>query len=305
MKLHVACSVTENYAMPLCGMLSSFFKHHHDVPVNLHVFTGTISRKSEARLEQFIRKHGADYHQHTIPQDRFQDLQLHRKHFAKAVFYRFLIPDLVKDTDRILYLDVDLLIRRSLLPLFQTDVGDLPIAAVPDAWPSYDCKRLGIPEHLNYFNAGVMVMNLPVWRRDGIAASAIDFLLRHNGIEEKCRYADQDGLNAVLPGRWRILPEDWNFNIYHCSQDLKTMPENRRNILRSGPSIVHYADHRKPWLRNYGLPFQQEFLRNARANGFRYPHGLTLQTIWPWFLYRQHLRQLKTRYRQADIPWRA
>ena len=304
-KIHIACSIDEGYVMPLCGMLSSFFEHHRGIPISLHVFTDALSPTSRNFLEHFIFRQGADFHHYTIASDRFQNLHLQYAHFSKANFYRLLIPDLVKTTDRVLYLDVDILVRRPLISLFNTELGDYSLAAAPDAYPPADCQRLGIPEHLSYFNSGILVMDLPAWRRNHIADQALDYLIRHNGDKERCRYADQDGLNAVLQGQWHTLKETWNFNIYHCTVDPRNLSERRRELLREGPAIIHFADRKKPWMRNYALPFQQEFLRNARRNGIHFGNRLTLRTLWPRIQELRQLRQHKARYQQARCPWRA
>lgn len=301
MIIHIACSIDEGYVMPLCGMLSSLFMRHQGIPTRIHVLTGTLSTVAQTRLEQFMREQRADFHQYAIPDSFFQDQRLIYSHFSKANFYRLLIPELVMDVERMLYLDVDILVRRSLVSLYSADLKGHPVAAVSDAYPQGDCHRLDIPDHLGYFNSGVLVMDLPTWRRERIAVHAMDYLTQHNNDPERCRYADQDGLNVVLQGRWLALSETWNFNIYHCSQDPQRLPDSRLAVLREGPAIIHFADHKKPWKREYALPFQKEFLQNARLHGVRFRSNLTLANSWARFLELRQLRQLQARYRQANV----
>jgi len=305
MRIHIACTIDEGYVEPLRGMLSSFFIHHHGIPVSIHVLTGSISAGSQSAIEQFIRERGADYHHYTIPSNRFEEFSLHYAHFSKANFYRLLIPDLITTTERILYLDVDVLVRHSLSPLYSTDLRGFPIAAAPDAVPPLECKRLGIPEHLSYFNSGVMVMDLPFWRRDHIAEQALNYLLEHNGNPDRCRYVDQDGLNVILQGQWLPLSETWNFNIFHGLKTTRTLTPAQRSHLESGPAIVHFANNKKPWKREFVLPFQQEFLVNARRNGIRYKRPLSFKNFKIWFKETRKLRKQKSSYHLAGIPWRA
>lgn len=304
-RLHVACCITEGYVMPLCGMLGSFFNHHQGIPVTLHILAEELTPDSRTMLKRFIHEHGAEYDHHTVPAGCFRDLQLLYAHFSKANFYRLLIPELIQATDRVLYLDVDILVRRPLTELYMTDLGPFAVGAVADAYPPADCKRMNIPEHLGYFNSGILIMDLPRWRRDRIAQRATKYLVDNNGDEQRCRYADQDGLNAVLQGQWKPLPEIWNFNIYYCTVDPQNLSEVRRNLLKEGPGIIHFADRKKPWMTEYVLPYQQEFLRAARQHGIRFKRNRTLRTLWPWFQQKRKLGKLKARLRHFAIPWHA
>ena len=114
-------------------------------------------------------------------------------------------------------------------------------------------------------------MDLPAMRRLQITQKALQHLEKHNGDRDLCRYADQDGLNVAANGNWQRFPETWNFNIYHIMCDPSLLPEQRKRILTEGPAIVHYASRKKPWMRQFPMPFQREFLRHASDAGIQYP----------------------------------
>lgn len=303
--MHIACAIDEGYVQPLLGMLSSFSAQHRGTRVCLHLLSGPLTAASHRTLETFIQRQDVDYHHYPIPPRQFESLHLAFSHFSQANFYRLLIPERVTTTSRVLYLDADILVRQSLMPLYDTDLGDCPVAAAPDAYPPADCKRLGIPEDLGYFNSGILLMDLAAWRRERIADQVMAYLSQHNGNPQLCRYADQDGLNMVLQGRWHRLDESWNFNIYHCTVDPQQLSQSRRQVLRQGPAVIHFADRKKPWIRDYALPYQQEYLKAARRNGICFPNTLTIRTLWPRIQEHRKLLALKTGYRRARCPWRA
>ena len=300
--MHIACAVDDAYVAPLCGMLSSVFAHHRGPALVIHVVTDGLASAGRERLEGFICCHGAEVRFHAIPPGYFCQQQLIIGHFSAANFFRLLLPELMADVARVLYLDADILVRRSLEPFYSVDLQGNPVAATPDAWPEESCRRLGLPEAGNYFNSGVLLMDLAAWRREGIGATAAAYLAAHNGDPERTRYADQDALNVVLQGRWRRMSETWNLSVTKCRQFPARMTAEQRAILVEGPAVVHFANYRKPWLRGYVLPFQPEFLRNARHRGVtfsspRFPEG--------WRAYFRELRfgiKLWQSYRKAGLP---
>lgn len=87
----------------------------------------------------------------------------------KTTFLRYLIPELneFKDIDKVLYLDSDLLIRKDLSELYNTDMEDYPLAGVKK--PRMDCYIDGKFENqypwYDVFNAGVLLMNLNELRK--------------------------------------------------------------------------------------------------------------------------------------------
>lgn len=300
-QVHIACAIDEGFVRPLCGMLGSLFLHHRETPLRLHILTGVLSNSAHKALEKFLHRHHADFCLYKIPDDKFSDYRLALAHFSKATFYRLLIPEMVVGTDRVLYLDVDVLVRRNLSGLFARNLGGMPIGAISDAYPEGACQRLGLPLSCGYFNSGVLLMDLSAWRQDEIAKGTMAYLERNREDLTKCRYADQDGLNVFLQGRWKNLEEIWNFNLYHCSLDPASLPEPLRAALREGPAIVHFADARKPWMRQHAMPFQRGFLENARQHGIRFPLRLRWGLGRSWLRERLELKRLQAHYRSTGI----
>jgi len=300
-RMHLVCTIDERYVDPLRGMLSTLLAHNPAHSIALHVLTAGLSAEASARLTGWLDRQGVAHDLQSVPAERFAAFRLHCPHFSIANFFRLLIPELVAGPRRVLYLDADLLVRRSLADLFATDMGGHPVAAAIDANPKAECSRLGLEASGGYFNSGVLLMDLEVWRRDRIAEQAIAYLVQHHADPDRCRYADQDALNCVVRGRWRAIDETWNFNVYHCARGFHALTPARRETLRQGPALLHYASDKKPWMRRFRLPFQREFLREARCRGIRYPLDLAGET--PLALWREWraFRALRARYRRAGI----
>ncbi len=294
-EISIAAAVDQNYAMPLSVMLFSLGSHlRPDVSLNVYVLNRTLDSSHRRRIEQSLQKaHLKTRLVWLAPEvSALRDLKI-RGHLTVATYYRLLLPDLVPGIEKILYLDCDLLVRRSVEDLFNEDSGAFPACAVQGFGAPYASCKYGIPEYESLgipadspcFNAGVLLMNLKRWRDEKVSEHAIDMAWRNSSQEIKLN--DQLALNMTLPGRWGKLDPRWNqmhpvfrFDEWPASpfrdEISALMP-----ALRVDPWIVHFTSASKPWQRGCRHPFTGEFLRELRRSGwFRTPLGYW---IWYWF----------------------
>ncbi|MCC6493731.1 MAG: hypothetical protein IT424_12015, partial [Pirellulales bacterium] len=116
-----------------------------------------------------------------------------------------------------------------------------------------------------YFNGGVMVVNLDLWRREGLARRMLQALHDHR---QHVLYWDQYALNVVLSGRWKALDPRWNQNSY-IFRETKWLASNfclkQCPTYASDPWIVHF-NWLKPWQAQCAHPFAEEFLQFVRGS---------------------------------------
>ena len=122
--------------------------------------------------------------------------------YTEAASLRLLLPELLPELDKILYLDCDIIVRQDLTRLWnETDLGDNYLAAVYEAAIEGQAERfraLGC-DPAKYFNSGFLLMNLKQMRAEHVSEKLL----------EACRvpyleFPDQDALNQVCQGR--VLP---------------------------------------------------------------------------------------------------
>jgi lipopolysaccharide biosynthesis glycosyltransferase len=160
--------------------------------------------------------------------------------------------DLLPDLRRVVYLDVDVLVRADLAPLFDVDMGDDIIAAALDAHVAR--TRVQPRESMNlvmgsvtlrdyfdhvaggadYFNSGVLVVDLDGWRSQKVEQKCLTYLQETTIV----LYSDQDALNSVFRGRFARLDARWNY-IPFAEGAFNGRDED-------GPRIIHFAGF-KPW----------------------------------------------------------
>ena len=135
-----------------------------------------------------------------------------------GTFYRLLIPQIIpSDVDKIIYLDSDIIVNLDLKELWQIDLGDKISAAVPEIllYKTIDNMKhwfplcaYGIVKAEDYFNAGVLLMDLNLFRN---AESAIMQGIRFCAKNPRYQgYHDQDVLNYCFSTKYLKLSDKFN-----------------------------------------------------------------------------------------------
>jgi lipopolysaccharide biosynthesis glycosyltransferase len=168
----------------------------------------------------------------------------------KATWYRILLPDLLPQVDKLLYLDVDTIVRADVGPLWATDLGDHYVGAVTNVFQWDHVHRpaeLGL-EPNEYFNAGVLLMNLAGMRRDGMSRALIDFAKAN---ADRLSWRDQDTLNLVLAKRRLPLHPRWNLmnSVLLFRSAVEVFGAESVKEARENPGIRHFEGQgvNKPW----------------------------------------------------------
>lgn len=175
--------------------------------------------------------------------------------YPQQIYYRIAAPLLLPDTlDRILYLDVDLVVINPLGPLYYMEFEDAYYIActhTPELLTKINQTRLGVGREVPYINTGVLLFNLPPLREalnmDDVRAYA-----------ERKRHAlvlpDQDILTGLYGDRIK-LADTMRYNLSDRilalhNADLKR-PRRSLAWVRRNTVIIHYCGRNKPWKDGY------------------------------------------------------
>lgn len=185
-----------------------------------------------------------------------------RDYYTPSIYYRLFIPTLFPQYSKALYLDADIAVTGDITKLYNIPLGERLVAAVPDAIiESHEDFRLyaeggvGVP-YRQYFNSGVLVMNLDQFRLQGIR-ERFTYLLEQYHFDTIC--PDQDYLNALCFGQVLYLDNGWN---------KMSIDRNYNGI----PALIHYNMFFKPWQYDdiaYGEIFWEYAERTAYAEDIR------------------------------------
>ncbi|MCX4324094.1 MAG: glycosyltransferase family 8 protein [Lachnospiraceae bacterium] len=176
---------------------------------------------------------------------------------SSGAYLRLLLHHLLSGVEKVLYLDVDILVRESLSPVWHMDLGRNLLAAVKgpvnlqEKWEwnsSRSYWKLLEGARGGYINSGVLLMNLEEIRRRQLDEQW------ERLAEEKLYYQDQDILNITCQGSIAYLSPKYNRLAYLEEKDFGQFVtegiytrEEEQEALQS-PAIIHYAGD-KPWKR--------------------------------------------------------
>ena len=186
-----------------------------------------------------------------------QDKLYTRNYFSNTTYFRLFIPELYPQYDKAVYLDSDTAILTDVANLYNEEIGDNLVAGVPDGavqtieiFQEYVEKVVGVVDYNNYFNAGILVMNLEELRKYKFQEKFLYLL-------GKVRFEvaqDQDYLNRLCKGRVKLLDFSWNKMPVMGKDDKET-------------KIVHYNLGCKPWYFD-DVPYQEYFWKYAEKTEF-------------------------------------
>ena len=248
--IHVACAADAHYVMPMATMLRSLFANVGSTcTIHVHALDGGIDDRDKAKISESCGGRGSI---HWLPagDTRFPGAPLWGR-MSVSTYYKLLIAErLPAELAKVIWLDCDMLVLGDIARLWDTDLAGRHALAAQDAVVPLVSSRsgvaawqeIGLPDRAPYFNAGVMMIDLALWRRDRIGERALDYVREHR---DRVYFWDQEGLNAVLSGLWGEVDPRWNHNV--------SIPTEARAGRTPGDSfIVHFAGNLKPWLYDVG-----------------------------------------------------
>lgn len=182
-----------------------------------------------------------------------------RDYYSESIYYRLFIPRLYPELERAVYIDCDTVVLKDIAELYFTELGDALLAAAADEcipgieeFSEYVENWVGIPRD-EYFNSGVLVMNLSLMRSEGIAELIFENIEKHSF---DTIAPDQDYLNFFCRGRVCFLPPSWNKQPNHDSY----IPPIRL-------SLIHFNMFNKPWHYS-GVLYEDEFWKCASGSQY-------------------------------------
>lgn len=242
---HIAFCVDNHYFRAMGATIASIIDHNPGQHFTFHVLAFAVSDDHQRRLRQLEQMYSVKTQLHLIDLASFKQFShfIGHSHYSLAIFTRLVIPMVLQgQAERVLYLDADILCVRQLDALVDLDISGDIAAVVPDA-PVTRQRRIAALnlQHNEYFNGGVLLINIQRWISADITQQTLDTLLHS---KTDMRFNDQDALNIVLNGRARYLSPRWNY-LYDLIHDLNV---NRYAMRSIGQAVfIHFAGAVKPW----------------------------------------------------------
>lgn len=262
-RIHIFFSCDNNYipflAVAIKSLEENASKNRLYQIVILHakaISTENIKKiKSEFESDIFA----IDFKDISAEIEKFSCKLYTRDYYTKTTYYRLLIPSLYPNIDKAIYLDSDIAVAGNIAEFFDTDIGDCYVGAIPDGsvqcikcFQDYVQKRIGVKTYSEYFNAGILILNLAMLRK-------IDFENKFAKLLSLVKFEvaqDQDYLNVICNGHSKLLGFEWD-----------AMPIMADKIAEKDIKIAHYNLTFKPWQID-NVPFENLFWKYAKMTSF-------------------------------------
>ncbi|MEG0216276.1 MAG: glycosyltransferase family 8 protein, partial [Hungatella sp.] len=183
----------------------------------------------------------------------------------------FISSVLPEHLQRVMSLDCDLLIMRSIKEFWELDMHGKTIAALMDAFSKSYRVNLGLQPDDIMFNAGVMLIDLPQWKEKKVEEKLLSYIAGKKG---RVQQADQGALNAILSRDIKCIEPYFNsvtilydfsyeeMQVYRKPPQFYTREQVKRAV--EEPRIIHFTTSflsRRPWMEGCRHRYVGEWLR--------------------------------------------
>jgi lipopolysaccharide biosynthesis glycosyltransferase len=289
--VNVAFTIDNPYVQHCAVALTSLLENNPHLNFHIFIIHNGVSGKNQKLLTDEIQRYKAKIEFLTINEESLGKVVITR-HITVATYFRLLLPNLLPlSCSKVLYLDVDMIVRHPIDEILDIDIAKFSHAAVKnDVFDIKHQQNLGMHEVSIYFNAGFLILNLDYWRANNITEKSLAYLKANR---EKIKYWDQDILNVVLEKQWYQLDFTWNvqtafFSKSHTFTSIGVTKEEYDNVVKD-PKILHFTGPLKPWFIESTHPFKSDYYKYLVLTPW---HSAKPSSIFP--LYKRMWRRLKT-----------
>lgn len=260
--IHLGIAFDQNYVRHFFALFASILDTNRQNRIVAHCIITGLSEAEKSQIKAYAEAHGAEIRFYEIDEAFVKRFVL-TSHWSAAAYYRLFFPLLVPEEEvkKLLYLDTDIIVVSDLAPLYDTPLEGFAVGAVYDNWVK-NAPQLGITEEGNYFNSGMMLINVPLWKERKVSEQVFEYLAKY---PERINYVDQCGLNAVLINKWKKL--DWRYNVLH-SRIPSAMSHKEKKAFLADKVLLHFTLDR-PWKMLCRNPYRHLYHKYLGMSPFR------------------------------------
>ncbi len=231
----VCFSSDSNYVRHMAACMASVLKSkNEDEFIKFYVIDGGIEEGDKENLHFFEENFDCSIKYVKPDLEKLKNCKISKSDYISfATYYRLLIPEIIPEEDRIIYLDCDVIVRKPLRTFYEEDFGDNLVLGVVDVSLKAHTNRLKLKK---YVNAGVLLFNNKGLREGMWVDKMFDWMQENKALIE-CH--DQDIINAALKGWVGYAERSFGAQVQH---------KNRNTFEKmKDPAILHFISPHKPW----------------------------------------------------------
>lgn len=241
--IHVAISFDENYITPFYVLITSIFLNNRENKIIIHSIATGVNDIQKKEIAEYVHQNKGEIFFYYIDPQNLSGLVIpENTWFSVAAYYRLFFPALVpQEVEKLLYIDTDTVVIKDLAELYQLNIGSKPVGAAREKIGNIR-PEIGNYDRDNYFNSGVMLMNIQEWKKQQVTERALQFL---HDFPESIKCVDQDALNAILINNWYRI--DRKYNVLYQDIPMNLAKKDFKPFLTE-KVIIHFSlGEHKPW----------------------------------------------------------
>lgn len=218
--------------------------------VDAYLLNSELTNKDMEEIRNALSEYDVEAHSLSVDRKKFSDRLPYNSQWSIETYYRLMMLELLPQTiDRILYLDGDMVINKSLSDLYHAEFEGAEIIAcddksglnTPDSYgPKHnEMFREAYAQGYRYFNAGVMLLNIEEMRKKYSFQTYLDAI---DAWDYKMEAPDQDILNWV---HWKKVAYV-DCMVYDLFARVAHNAQITYEEVKEGTAIIHFAGA-KPW----------------------------------------------------------
>lgn len=278
--MNILISTNSKFVHPAEVMLYSLCKSNINYSIDIYLAECNLPESDIEKLRAVVSLfEDKSLHVISIPSEKLENLMA-TEQYSTEIYYRiFALEYLPEDVDRIIYFDVDTIIKKELFEIYNYEFDEMcPFVVCEDAWikkrGGYEgtIERCGITSGYTYFNSGFMLINMKYIRLHRSVGYIVDAFRRES---EVYPYPDQDVLNHMYYDKveyvpstlFNCIPDEWWLDgkelaknkiryitygeLNDWSIDRSRFVDVTQNI-RDNAVVIHFMAFMKPWLYRDG-----------------------------------------------------
>lgn len=251
--INILVTLDSNYIPPLKVMLKSLFVNNPKEKFTIYLAHSSINDSEINDLDEYINGHF-----HKFVAIRINDNLFGKSpaflYYPKEMYYRLLAHKyLPENMDKILYLDPDILVLNPIRQLYKINLGNKLYGAAHRGYMPVKVfsKVRFLPYKIqDYYNSGVLLMNLRMHRKEIDENKIFDFIEKNRS---KLILPDQDLINIMYAKLIKSIDEvkyNYDTRLYSYYR-MKSDGKYDMDYVLNNTVVMHFCGPGKPWKKNY------------------------------------------------------
>ena len=250
--VHIVYASDDKFAEILGVSLVSLYENSKNAEdIKVYVLDSGINSDNKRKLMSLSKKYKRSDIQFIKATDisKVLSMKVNLDRGSLSQYARLFISSVLPKTlERVIYLDCDIIINKSILELWQIDMHGKTISALKDAFSKQYRKNINLKPNDIMFNSGVMLIDMKKWHDNNIEKKLLKFIKsKHGNIQQ----GDQGALNAVLSKDTFVFHPKFNsvtifydfsydeILVYRKPVDFYTKKEIQEAV--NEPVFIHYT----------------------------------------------------------------